>query len=337
MKIDARNIAIGLMIFAVIAAAMPAAFAAPQLPHLFYGTATINGADAPIGTVIIAMVDGVERGRITVTEAGKYGGPTANENKLLVQGDDLSDGDTITFTTNENTAEQTAIFESGAVDELDLTWTIASPPPLVPPAPSGGGGGITSARLQVSSPESTSVDAGSSVTINVVVNNIGGTTAANIALSVSGVSANWVTSVVSASANIVAGGSQTYVVIITVPAGEVARTEELTFTATTGAVSSSSDTDLVISVPGTTAGGTTGGEVTGAEETGGEGNEGGEEGTPGGEGITGEITGGETGSTGSGLTGFITANSGTIIIIIIIILVVGFVVFKFILPKIFGK
>ena len=37
----------------------------PQLPHIFYGDITINGSPAPVGTVVIANVNGVEKGRVT--------------------------------------------------------------------------------------------------------------------------------------------------------------------------------------------------------------------------------------------------------------------------------
>ena len=49
-----------------------AVFAAlPQLPHIFYGDITINGNPAPAGTVVIAKVAGVEKGRITTTKSVK--------------------------------------------------------------------------------------------------------------------------------------------------------------------------------------------------------------------------------------------------------------------------
>ncbi|MCH8346828.1 MAG: hypothetical protein IIC87_07890, partial [Chloroflexi bacterium] len=49
------------------------------------GTVKVAGSDAQVGTVITAKVGGVERGSITTTEAGKYGGPDAADPKLVVQ------------------------------------------------------------------------------------------------------------------------------------------------------------------------------------------------------------------------------------------------------------
>ena len=90
----------------------------PQLPHSFYGNVTGSDGPAPIGTEITAKVGGVQRGALTVTQAGQYGGPTALKTKLLVKGD-ISNGDTILFFVNGIQAEQTSVFDSGSVDRLD--------------------------------------------------------------------------------------------------------------------------------------------------------------------------------------------------------------------------
>ncbi len=116
-----------IFIVALTIASVPAVvFAVPQLPHLFYGTITINGNPASVGTVIIAKVGGVEKGSITTTEIGEYGGPGAYDQKLLVQGDDLDLGDIISFTVSGVPAIQTTTtFESGKVEQLDLSFTIS--------------------------------------------------------------------------------------------------------------------------------------------------------------------------------------------------------------------
>jgi len=95
--------------------------APPQLPHLFYGNATNNGVGVPVNTVIIAKVGGVEKGRITVSVAGKYGGSDALDGKLLVQGD-IASGAVINFYIGNNTANQTANFISGKILSQDLTF-----------------------------------------------------------------------------------------------------------------------------------------------------------------------------------------------------------------------
>ena len=43
--------------------------AAPVLPDEFYGSVFLNGNPAPVGTVIIAKINGEERGNFTTTEA----------------------------------------------------------------------------------------------------------------------------------------------------------------------------------------------------------------------------------------------------------------------------
>src|SRR3989338_3637402 len=95
--------------------------AAPQIPHIFYGTSKINGADTSVGTVIIAKVGGEEKGRITTTETGKYGGQSANQNKLLVQGN-IEENAVIEFYISGVKANEVHSFKSGDVTEKDLTW-----------------------------------------------------------------------------------------------------------------------------------------------------------------------------------------------------------------------
>ena len=46
--------------------------APPTPPSRFVGSATINGQEAPIGTTVIATIDGVPCGSGTVNAAGKY-------------------------------------------------------------------------------------------------------------------------------------------------------------------------------------------------------------------------------------------------------------------------
>ena len=93
----------------------------PQLPHLFYGDSKVDGEDTPAGTVIIAKVNGEEKGRIITSETGKYGGPAGNQDKLVVQGN--IDDATIEFYISTIKANQTASFDSGEIEELNLTWS----------------------------------------------------------------------------------------------------------------------------------------------------------------------------------------------------------------------
>lgn len=93
----------------------------PELPHLFYGSATVEGAPLLEGATIIAQVDGTEVGRVVTPTDGIYGGPKSSDTKLLVQ-DAIADGATIGFFLSTIPADQTGSFDSGKVEELDLTW-----------------------------------------------------------------------------------------------------------------------------------------------------------------------------------------------------------------------
>ena len=114
-------------------------YAQPLLPHAFYGDVTIGGQPAPLGTVVSAKVDDVESGSVTTWEVGKYGWgtglpPEESKANLLVQGEHISNGDTIDFFINNVKADQTTEFHSGYVTQLFLT--VDSAPPITPtPSP----------------------------------------------------------------------------------------------------------------------------------------------------------------------------------------------------------
>ena len=79
-------------------AAMTSADGWPARPNEFYGTVTLNGADAPVGTVINAYIDGELNGTIEITTAGEYG-EMPDLDYLKVNGNESEDeGRTITFT-----------------------------------------------------------------------------------------------------------------------------------------------------------------------------------------------------------------------------------------------
>ncbi|MBU4204605.1 hypothetical protein KKE19_00385 [Patescibacteria group bacterium] len=131
---------IKLLIISIICAAiiLPVFVLAapPQLPHILYGNVTNNGNNVPVNTVIIAKVGGVEKGRITVSTAGQYGGSGALDEKLLVQGN-ISNGAVISFYIGDNSASQTVNFSSGSIQQLNLTFTTTTT------TTSPGGSGIT--------------------------------------------------------------------------------------------------------------------------------------------------------------------------------------------------
>jgi len=132
--------------------AQPIAF-----PHQFYGDVSIGGKAAPPGTLVSAKVNGIESGNVTTWEQGKYGWglPGAPDYdyqaNLLVQGEDVSNGDLIEFYVNGIKVDQTATFQSDAKTSLALiaasvptiTPTLTptpSPTPTATPLPDGGGG-----------------------------------------------------------------------------------------------------------------------------------------------------------------------------------------------------
>jgi len=96
--------------------------AAPVLPDEFYGSVFLNGNPAPAGTVIIAKINGEERGNFTVHESGLYGSPGNFDPRLYVtvKEEDISAANTtITFFVGGVQAFQTIPVKSGN-PKLDL-------------------------------------------------------------------------------------------------------------------------------------------------------------------------------------------------------------------------
>lgn len=97
---------------------------APALPCEFYGTVTIDGSPAPVGTILSAKINEAERGRYTLEEAGMYGGPGTFDQRLKVVAEegDLSDGSAqITFWIDGQKAWQETAFKPGVSMKLDLS------------------------------------------------------------------------------------------------------------------------------------------------------------------------------------------------------------------------
>ena len=135
MKVAMPKAKLAAVLCSVLALALllgaTAVWAHPPLPHAFYGTVTIGGAPAPIGTLISAQVGGVDCGNYTTSVVGQYGHP-AELDYLVVQGD-IETGATIDFYIDGIKADQIYLFEpGGGPTELDLT----SPTPTPTPAPS---------------------------------------------------------------------------------------------------------------------------------------------------------------------------------------------------------
>ncbi|MCL9817444.1 carboxypeptidase regulatory-like domain-containing protein [Natronocalculus amylovorans] len=93
------------------------------IPASYYGQATIGGEPVPEGTVITAEVNGEERGSITVTEDGAFGGPAVGDDKLVVNASDDEAGEEVTFLVAGEEVEtdpDSVTWESGAVEEITL-------------------------------------------------------------------------------------------------------------------------------------------------------------------------------------------------------------------------
>ncbi|MEI7432758.1 MAG: PKD domain-containing protein [Methanomicrobiales archaeon] len=102
--------------------------AAPPLPMEFQGAVTVNGGiPAPVGSVIAANVNGENRGSITTSVVGQYGGSGNFDPRLIVQAteQDMSAAAVVTFYINGIKADQQENYVAGSSKFLALT--IGSP------------------------------------------------------------------------------------------------------------------------------------------------------------------------------------------------------------------
>ena len=156
-----------------------AALCAWPLPHAFYGNVTISGTPAANGTVVVArgegVLTGIEGNPITVTEAGKYGGPDGSD-PLVVQGD-ITDGTSLTFYVNNVTAQCYDVqaggewldsypFKSGDCTELNLLVVPTTYNLTVNVTPSGGGNITVNGTTPSSYPNTTTWNCSDNVTLN---------------------------------------------------------------------------------------------------------------------------------------------------------------------------
>jgi len=113
-----------LIVVALLLCAVPAYASIPTMPHAFYGTLTIAGSPAAVGTVVTAKVNDVQCGSITTTVAGQYGGSGAFDEKLTVTGE-IETGADISFFINGTATGQAYDydFSPGAVTEHNLAVT----------------------------------------------------------------------------------------------------------------------------------------------------------------------------------------------------------------------
>lgn len=111
------GIAIGAMIPAASAAS---ASSIPLLPCEISGTVTINGDPAPAGTNVVAYMENVERGRITVANPGIFGGTGPFDERIVIMGEADDPGKMITFKVNGIPGNITVPFVSGESYRINL-------------------------------------------------------------------------------------------------------------------------------------------------------------------------------------------------------------------------
>jgi len=116
---------VAALLVAILTLSPSLASAQPAPPHLFIGSATIDGNPAADGTVVAALVDGQQ----VVAEPVSGGSYT----KMVEPKMGSFFGKTVTFMIGGIPAKQTALWVEGWATELDLTATPTQPTP-VPPA-----------------------------------------------------------------------------------------------------------------------------------------------------------------------------------------------------------
>ena len=101
---------------------MPGPGVPSTFPDSFYGSVEINGKPAPAGTVVRAYIEGKEYGNITVIKEGEYA--DGLNRYLEIRGTDEEIGKQIKFTVNGVQANETAIYDPGDINKLNLTASI---------------------------------------------------------------------------------------------------------------------------------------------------------------------------------------------------------------------
>lgn len=102
----------------------------PDVPASYYGEVTVDGSLAEPGTEIAASIDGQVQDSIEVSDDGAFGGPTAEDEKLTVEG---QEGDEVDFFVTGadfqwTQADQTVVLEAFDDREIALTVSLADEP-----------------------------------------------------------------------------------------------------------------------------------------------------------------------------------------------------------------
>tara|TARA_B100000315_G_scaffold259171_1_gene313984 strand:- start:200 stop:1558 length:1359 start_codon:yes stop_codon:yes gene_type:complete len=110
---------VAAMVFLIALPAVVLAQAAP--PHAFFGSATVEGIPAPDGTVITAWIDDSQVASTTMSE-GRY-------TVVVVEPEGVHyPGETVSFKVGDVEADQTAVWEQGGVNQLNLTASTVQAP-----------------------------------------------------------------------------------------------------------------------------------------------------------------------------------------------------------------
>lgn len=131
---EKRLILILLFIFTGINVFTPPVLSDTPESCAFYGEVTLFGEPAPIGSTIMATINGQERGRITTKETGHYGSTCIFGEHLIVQPteEDYIHEEIllIDFFVDGLKTDQTSFFHPGTIRWVDLT--VAKKPSPVP-------------------------------------------------------------------------------------------------------------------------------------------------------------------------------------------------------------
>ena len=112
---------LALLMGIVLLFSVPAIVSAqqPQLPHVFTGTAMLDGAAAADGTEVTAWVDGAQVGDAVLVAGGRY-------TIIVDPGTSNWKGETVAFQIGGNSAAETFVFSHGGGDPLNLTGVAGS-------------------------------------------------------------------------------------------------------------------------------------------------------------------------------------------------------------------
>ena len=183
------GVVVGVISTGALAASGGAASDPSPLPAAYYGNVTVGDDPLPDDYIIEAEIDGEVRGTITTTD-GKYGSSDPTGPKLTVNGTATEDGNrNATFYVANDAgervrAEESVIWESGAVERVDLS--VEGDLPGQGSNNDGGGGGGGGGAIMPPSPDpeffevntldpvDVTVEQGDTIDVSATITNTGG-------------------------------------------------------------------------------------------------------------------------------------------------------------------